>query len=48
MPIWHTHNIKNVGKDELYTVFLDNEEYDQDDPIHFMKRCDILVKQQKY
>ncbi len=35
MPIWHTHNIKNVGKDELYTVFWINEEYDQDDPDTF-------------
>lgn len=32
MPIWHTHNIKNIGKDELYTNFWINEFYDANDP----------------
>jgi UDP-2-acetamido-2,6-beta-L-arabino-hexul-4-ose reductase len=32
MPIWFTHNIKNIGKDELYTVFWINEFYDPNDP----------------
>ncbi|MEO1013249.1 MAG: NAD-dependent epimerase/dehydratase family protein [Bacteroidota bacterium] len=31
MPIWHTHNIKNIGKDELITLFWINEPYDPDD-----------------
>lgn len=32
MPIWHTHNIKNIGEDELYTMFWINEFYDSNDP----------------
>lgn len=32
MPVWHTHNIKNIGNDELYTIFWINEFYDTNDP----------------
>jgi UDP-2-acetamido-2,6-beta-L-arabino-hexul-4-ose reductase len=32
MPIWYTHNIKNIGDDELYTMFWINEFYDANDP----------------
>ena len=32
MPIWHTHNIKNIGEEELLTVFWINEHYDPADP----------------
>lgn len=32
MPIWYTHNIKNIGHEELYTVFWINEFYDQNSP----------------
>lgn len=32
MPIWYTHNIKNVGKEELITMFWINEPYDPTDP----------------
>lgn len=32
MPIWYTHNIKNIGKDELYTNFWINEFFDPADP----------------
>jgi UDP-2-acetamido-2,6-beta-L-arabino-hexul-4-ose reductase len=32
MPIWYTHNIKNVGSEELYTVFWINEFYDEANP----------------
>ena len=32
MPIWFTHNITNIGDDELFTVFWINEEYDPNDP----------------
>ena len=32
MPIWYTHNIKNIGEDELYTMFWINEFYDSNDP----------------
>ncbi|MFS4469278.1 NAD-dependent epimerase/dehydratase family protein [Maribacter sp. 2210JD10-5] len=28
MPIWHTHNIKNIGKEELITLFWINEPFD--------------------
>jgi UDP-2-acetamido-2,6-beta-L-arabino-hexul-4-ose reductase len=28
MPIWHIHNIKNIGEEELYTIFWINEIYD--------------------
>ncbi|MCK9403249.1 MAG: NAD-dependent epimerase/dehydratase family protein [Chitinophagaceae bacterium] len=32
MPIWYTHNIKNIGNDELYTIFWINEFYNSEDP----------------
>lgn len=32
MPIWFTHNIKNIGEEELLTVFWINEFYDPADP----------------
>lgn len=32
MPIWYTHNIKNIGEDELITIFWINEFYNPDDP----------------
>lgn len=32
MPIWHSHNIKNIGTDELYTIFWINEFYNGEDP----------------
>lgn len=32
MPIWYTHNIKNIGDEELITVFWINEPYDPSDP----------------
>ncbi len=32
MPIWYTHNIKNIGDEELYTNFWINEFYDARDP----------------
>jgi UDP-2-acetamido-2,6-beta-L-arabino-hexul-4-ose reductase len=32
MPIWYTHNITNIGKDELYTIFWTNENYNPSDP----------------
>lgn len=31
MPIWYTHNIKNIGETELYTMFWINEFYDPKD-----------------
>jgi UDP-2-acetamido-2,6-beta-L-arabino-hexul-4-ose reductase len=32
MPIWYTHNIKNIGEDTLYTIFWINEQFDAIDP----------------
>ncbi len=32
MPVWYTHNITNVGDDDLYTIFWINEHYDASDP----------------
>ncbi|NNE76925.1 MAG: SDR family oxidoreductase [Pricia sp.] len=32
MPIWYTHNIKNIGDKELFTLFWINEPYDAEDP----------------
>lgn len=31
MPVWFTHNIKNIGTEELYTQFWINEWYDPND-----------------
>lgn len=30
MPIWYTHNITNIGEDDLYTIFWINEPYKPD------------------
>jgi UDP-2-acetamido-2,6-beta-L-arabino-hexul-4-ose reductase len=38
MPIWHTHNIKNIGEEDLYTVFWINEFYDINDPDTFFEK----------
>ena len=37
MPIWYTHNIKNIGGEELYTNFWINEFFDPADPDTFME-----------
>lgn len=31
IPIWYTHSIKNIAKEELYTIFWINEFYDAND-----------------
>lgn len=31
MPIWYTHNIKNIGEEDLYTIFWINEPYNPKD-----------------
>jgi UDP-2-acetamido-2,6-beta-L-arabino-hexul-4-ose reductase len=31
MPVWYTHNITNIGEDELVTLFWINEIYDPAD-----------------
>ena len=37
MPIYHTHNITNVGKSELVTLFWINEHFDPSDPDTFFE-----------
>jgi len=37
MPIWFTHNIRNIGNDELYTIFWINEFYDKEDTDTFFE-----------
>jgi UDP-2-acetamido-2,6-beta-L-arabino-hexul-4-ose reductase len=37
MPIWHTHNITNVGKEELLTIFWINEPYNENDADTFFE-----------
>lgn len=31
MPIWYTHNIKNIGDEDLYTIFWINEAFNTED-----------------
>lgn len=38
MPVWYTHNITNVGNDELYTQFWINEWYDPEDPDTYFEK----------
>ena len=37
MPIWYTHNIKNIGEDDLYTNFWINEPYNSEDADTFFE-----------
>lgn len=37
MPVWFTHNIKNIGDETLYTNFWINEFYDPNDPDTFFE-----------
>ncbi len=32
MPVWHTHNITNIGEEELVALFWINEPYNAEDP----------------
>ena len=38
MPIWYTHNIKNIGEEDLYTIFWINEHYDANDPDTYFEK----------
>lgn len=38
IPVWHTHNITNIGDEPLVTVFWINEFYNQDDPDTFYEK----------
>ncbi|MDP3003320.1 MAG: NAD-dependent epimerase/dehydratase family protein [Bacteroidales bacterium] len=37
IPIWYTHNITNIGEDELYTIFWINEHFDANNPDTFFE-----------
>ena len=41
MPIWHTHNIKNIGQEELITVFWINEPYNPKDPDTWFEKVEL-------
>ena len=41
MPIWHTHNITNIGQEELVTLFWINEPYSKDDPDTYLSLIHI-------
>ena len=38
MPVWATHNITNIGEEELYTLFWINEFYNPEDPDTFFEK----------
>lgn len=37
MPVWYTHNITNIGTNDLYTIFWISEIYDPSDPDTFFE-----------
>ncbi|WP_320908129.1 MULTISPECIES: NAD-dependent epimerase/dehydratase family protein [Bacteroides] len=40
MPIWYTHNITNIGDEDLYTQFWINEWFDPKDGDTFFESCE--------
>jgi len=38
MPVWYTHNIRNTGEEELYTIFWINEHFDVNDPDTYFEK----------
>jgi UDP-2-acetamido-2,6-beta-L-arabino-hexul-4-ose reductase len=38
MPVWYTHNITNIGEEELYTIFWINEHFDTYDPDTYFEK----------
>lgn len=38
MPIWFTHNVTNIGHDELYIIFWISEHFNPDDPDTFFEK----------
>lgn len=38
MPVWNTHNITNVGNEDLYTIFWISEFFDPADPDTFFEK----------
>lgn len=43
MPVWFTHNIKNTGEEELYTIFWINEFYDEKDPDTYFENVEFIA-----
>ncbi|MBI9015950.1 MAG: NAD-dependent epimerase/dehydratase family protein [Phycisphaerae bacterium] len=41
MPIYHTHNISNIGDSELVTLFWINEHFNPEDPDTFYEQVEI-------
>lgn len=41
MPVWYTHNVTNIGEEELYTQFWINEWYNPEDGDTYFEPCDI-------
>ncbi len=37
MPIWYTHNITNIGDEDLYTIFWISEQFNESDPDTFFE-----------
>lgn len=37
MPIWYTHNIENIGDEDLITMFWINEHYNEDSPDTYLE-----------
>ena len=44
MPTWYTHNIKNIGNDQLLTNFWINEAYDERNPDTFFEDVNLTIK----
>jgi UDP-2-acetamido-2,6-beta-L-arabino-hexul-4-ose reductase len=40
MPVWYTHNITNIGDNEVYTIFWISEFFNPDDPDTFFEEVD--------
>ncbi len=38
MPVWYTHNITNIGDEDVYTIFWISEFFDQDDPDTYFEK----------
>jgi len=38
MPVWYTHNITNIGDEELFTIFWINEFFDPADPDTYFEK----------
>lgn len=41
MPVWYTHNITNIGNDELLTLFWIDEPFDPKDPDTFFEKVSL-------